>query len=87
ADFAAAKAAGTIPALNSFIAKKYPREQYEKEANLLLQKLENKVKTLLKDAAQFREDPGTACDLLRQAAAIAPNGTEVLKRQRELKCK
>ena len=86
-DFATAKAKGSLPALRVFIQKKYPQEQFEKEAQQLIQSLEIKLNTLLNDAAQFPDDPDTACDLLRQAAAIDPENTQVLKKQKAFNCK
>ncbi len=87
ADFAAAKATGTLPGVRSFLKKEYPRGQFQNEAKQLAQTLEGKIKTLINDAAQFPDEPDTACDLLRQAAAIDPDNVQVLKKRREFKCK
>ena len=87
ADFAAAKAKGTIPALRSFMEKRYPQEQFEKEAQGQVQTLEKRFGTLLNDADQFPDDPGTACGLLGQAAAIDPANVTVTEKQKALKCK
>jgi len=87
ADFAAAKASSTLPDLRGFIQKKYPKEEFEEDARQLVQLLERKVNTLLNDAAHFSDDPDTACDLLGQAAVIAPDDTRVRKAKKVSKCK
>jgi len=85
-DYEAAKSAGTLLALDSFIKRKYPDEKFEAEAKTDTAALAKRFRALVRDAKQIAEDiPPEAIKHLEAALKIVPNDVEAARLMKALK--